>query len=76
MLAVVRAQFHVGTMTRVYVATLCGQAIWYLDFIVPVTAARSFTSGVLLSYFLDPVVLLVLVLSHVAVVLKLLPLLA
>lgn len=56
----------------------CGQATWCLDFfIVPgYHSAILFRSGVLLSYFLDTICLLILVGGHVAINLKLLPLLA
>lgn len=70
-----RDEFYVRMMST---DTHYGQATWCLDFfIVPgYSSANFFRSGVLLSYLLDTLCLLILVEAHVAINLKLLPLLA
>lgn len=70
-----RAEFYVRMMST---DMHCGQATWCLEFFIApgYNSAILFRSGVLLSYFLDPVCLLILVGMYVAVNLKLLSLLA
>lgn len=63
-LAIIRVEFYVRIM---YTDTHSGQAIWCLDLFIAsgYNSATLFRSGVLLSYFLDLVFLLVLVGAHV-----------